>query len=219
MKNLEARKMIHNTFYEQPFQCTVDMEVMRDKKQPIVLRKETPYTLFLFNAEKRGMRYHFGDRDPQYICDVEHEPRDIMARLIIEKRRQYAALISIPWDKHEYDVHEPAIAIIQKMITKPKRFHVAAAINETMCISPANCKIVLVDKDTDVKFVAEYNGRTGFRLLQPSVFTSDEATVIVNCMNKLISDSQKARWELEQSRKEARKNKHRNELMQQYCGE
>ena len=219
--------MILNVLYNPPVKFTVDVELMKLARIDIKFKRHTPYTLYFYNPIKRA---HWGgelggwvvqDTYVNVVCDIEHESRDRMARLVIEKRRERAAKLM----HSNFDVHEPAIAIIQKMLTRPKRFEVVRELHEYNPINENNHTNVIVDKDTGVKFVLSYMFNVGNHfhsgmpssILQPRVFTHDEQKVISHCIAKIVNDTKEAREKLKTARQEARKAKFRDELMQQYC--
>lgn len=217
IKNIEAIEYIHDCLKKRMYKPQLHVEAMKNSGMNIVLRKDTPYTIALVDHEKESARSYY-TRDVKRLCTIITEPRDIMARTIIEKRREYAEYMKKTAVDFEYDVAEPAVAIIQKMITKPHRFHVERTIDPHFCYTENNSTTILIDKDTKVKFVTKVP--TGRRyvhdVILPSIFTPQENEVISKLISQIVSDTANARLAKEQARKDKRIAKHRAELMTQY---
>ncbi|CAM0048333.1 hypothetical protein VPHF86_0132 [Vibrio phage F86] len=217
IKNIEAIEYIHECLRTRMYKPQLHVEAMKRSGMDIVLRKNTPYTIALVNHEKESACSYY-TRDVKRICTIITEPRDIMARTIIEKRREYAEYMKKTAIDFEYDVAEPAVAIIQKMITKPHRFHIERTIDPHLCYNENNCTTILIDKDTKVKFITKMppGHRYVHDVILPSVFNSQENEVISSLIAKIVRDTANERHEKELARKAKRIAKHRAELMTQY---
>lgn len=144
---------------------------------------------------------------------AHHNPWAINAKKMISLRADYAAYKMQKLEDFEYDVAEPAIAIIDKMLTKPERFHLASItegfIHDKKCI--------IVDKDTQVKFVMRYDAIEGrFVMMLPSCFTEQENRVIVSAIWNVVCKRRNQEAAKERAREEKRKQAFRDELMSQY---
>ncbi len=217
IKNIEAIEYIHECLNKRMYKPQLHIEAMKNSGMNIVLRKDTPYTIALVDREKESS-FSYYTRDVKRICTIITEPRDIMARTIIEKRREYAEYVKKTAVDFEYDVAEPAVAIIQKMITKPHRFHVERTIDPHFCHTDDNCTTILIDKDTKVKFVTKFQTSRScvHHVVMPSVFTAQENDVISTLISQIVNDTAIARRTKDLALKAKRIAKHRAELMTQY---
>ncbi|CAL9995890.1 hypothetical protein VPHD479_0364 [Vibrio phage D479] len=154
-----------------------------------------------------------GYRNHRRIGNCYENPWAINAKKMIEMRADYAKYRMMTADDFKYDVEEPAIAIIDKMINTPTRFHIATQTEGFR--HGSSC--VIVDKDTQVKFVAVYNNHIGrFEMTIPSCFTETENRVIANALWFVVCRQRQAQAAKQQKREEKRKQAFRDELMQQY---
>ncbi|AGN30153.1 hypothetical protein VPFG_00151 [Vibrio phage nt-1] len=221
---MNVLKYIHNILHVAPIKPQVSIRAHQENRRvsdgPLTFlpsEKNAPYRLWVADASKlHHHMYRF-----RHMCSEWYETRDDMAKRMIKARADYAEAKMKTWEDYKYDVEQPAIEIIRKMLEKPKRFHIEKFIDPAKVFDEHNSKTVLVDKDTRVKFVMNENPGSYLerRLLLPSVFSGAEAKCICEAMHDVVYSRMSDIEDKKRKAEEKRRQNHRNELMQQYCGE
>ncbi|AUR85857.1 coil containing protein [Vibrio phage 1.081.O._10N.286.52.C2] len=133
----------------------------------------------------------------------------------------YEAFKAKPVDAYTFEnVNEPALKIIDKMLNQQNRFSVVSEL-QTHGYPLSQRVMVIIDKDTNVKFVGKVamnsNGNVyAAAVVLPSCFTHDEQIVITHAMDTIINDTRDARAEKARKKEDDLTAKHRQELSDLY---
>ncbi len=218
-----ARKFVYDIFHDELKKPSVNLDVFK-----ITGSDGKPVLNYLTNLHIRKQRFVMfvsKRHDTKYgRSHWSHDIRDdhdkiegtwsSVAKEIIKRKAEYANYVTKTYLDYDYDVEEPTLSIIEKMLTKPKRFHVAKYINYEFVISNTNDSIVLIDRDTGVKFVVKSHdfrhSGSRLRLATPAnVFNSNEeeslCCAIENVVSSRINDIRAKKRAKEEKRRQAKR--------------
>lgn len=218
-----ARKFVYDIFHDELKKPIVNLDVFKitgSDGKPVLnyltnlhIRKQR-FVMFVNKRHANQSGRSHWSHDIRDECDKIEGTWSSVAKEIIKRKAEYANYVTKTYLDYDYGVEEPTLSIIEKMLTKPKRFHVAKYINHEFVISNTNDSIVLIDRDTNVKFVVKsqnyrYTG-SYMRLATPAnVFTTNEekalCCAIENIVNSRINDIRAKKRAKEEKRRQAKR--------------
>ena len=146
------------------------------------------------------------------------------AKKMIKLRAEYAEYVLKPLSEYNYNVSEPAIAIIDKMLTRPERFITLKVAVDNLRWNPRSNRgkpgrqnvTTIQDRDTGVKFCTDcvHSER---RVFLPSCFTPEESTVIGQAVADVVYATAHNEFKRREKLAKAKLNKHRAELSAKYA--
>ncbi|AJT60998.1 hypothetical protein AVU32_gp157 [Vibrio phage ValKK3] len=225
-----ARKYVYDIFHDELQKPSVNLDGFKIKGsngKPLLgyltdthLRK---LRFVMFVSKRHASEYgrSYWSHDVRDDCDKIEGTWSSVAKEIIKRKAEYANYVTKTYLDYDYGVEEPTLAIIDKMLNKPKRFHVAKYVNNEMCVSENNDSIVLIDRDTDVKFVVKYQDfrYTGelMRLATPAnVFTNNEEKALCSAISNLVSSRINDILAKKRAKEEKRRQAKRQQLIEAY---
>ncbi|WZW73153.1 hypothetical protein [Vibrio phage TCU-VP03-AIR1] len=225
-----ARKYVYDIFHDELQKPVVNLDVFKIKGsdgKPVINYLSNPHLrkqrFIMFVNKRHNIKYgrSFWSHDIRDDCDKIEGTWSSVAKEIIKRKAEYANYVTKTYLDYDYGVEEPTLAIIDKMLNKPKRFHVAKYINNELCVTSTNNSTVLIDRDTGVKFVAkmqDYRHTSDImRLATPEkVFTPNEekalCSAITHLVNSRINDIRAKKRAKEEKRRQAK----RQQLIEAY---